>query len=404
MKHKSAIIEVTKGLYTDVQTQCHRRPGPWNEGRKSLMLSDLAQDSVPTVVADDPSAAIALGVARKKAGQPIISTLVCSDSGISLSASIANVEEMTSYDDVNTIMNTTNQFAEFNFIGNNAFSITKPVLEHIVRNPPKNTRLVTESDPVCFAPDHRTTKAWQSIFAGLKSQTGLKAVYYLPDRFFKQYKADGSDGKSAQQITVVLHAERDYQGPIEVYDKNEQLVYIADRSAEFLPRTIEAWNISRLPVIGASWTGKPNVWHNKGGFSRNNEAQARVECKKHMYENDVRIVIPHSNNGTPGKPETWWDDEKLGLHTTTAEALDPGQYLEWNRVVIGFGPDTVSNRATRDSVLSLMKTRYFAIAYQCMAPPAFGGPALEYLLKKFPVDRIWDEQEVANYVRSNTPA
>jgi hypothetical protein len=400
MQNKSAIIEVTKGLYTNVQTECHRRPGPWNEGRKSLMLSDLAQDSVPTVIADDPSAAIALGVARKKASQPIISTLVCSDTGIALSTSIAKIEEMKSHDDVNTIMSTTNQFAEFNFIGNNAFSITKPVLEHIVRNPPKTTRLVTESDPICFVPGHRSTKSWESIFSGLKDKTGLKAVYYLPDRFFKQYKADGSDGKSAQQITVVLHAEKGYQGSIEVYDRDENLVYIADRLAEFLPRTVEAWNISQLPTIGASWTGKPNVWNNVNGYGKNNEDQARQDLTSRMFEQDYRIVIPHQNPGTPGRPETWWADESLGLHTTGAESLDPRQFLEMQRYVMSFG----NNRAQRDSMLSLMKTRYFAIAYQCMAPPAFGGPALEYLLSKFPADRIWDQQEVENYVRSNTSA
>lgn len=400
MKSKSVIIELTKKLYADVQTECHRRPGPWNEGRKSFMLYDLALDSNPTVIADDPSAAIALAVARNKTGQTTNSTLVCSDPGISLTTSIAKVEEMQSYNDVNTIVTTTNQFDEFNFIGNNAFSITRPVLEYIVSNPPKTTRLVTESDPVCFVPDHRSTKSWQSIFSGLKSRTGLKAVYYLPDRFFRQYKADGSDGKSAQQMTVVLHAERGYQGSIEVFDKDENLVYVADRLAEFLPRTVEAWKISLLPTIGASWTGKPNVWNNVNGYGKNNEVQARQDLTSRMFEQDYRIVIPHQNPGTPGRPETWWADESLGLHTTGAESLDPGKFLEMQRYVMSFG----KNRAQRDSMLSLMKTRYFAIAYQCMAPPALGGPALEYLLKKFPADRIWDQQEVENYVRSNTPA
>jgi hypothetical protein len=216
---------------------------------------------------------------------------------------------------------TNNRFQDFNFIGNNAFTITKEVLQMIVDHPPPKTRLVTQSDGVCFAPGHSSTKTWTKIFSGLKDKTGLKKVYYLSDKFFTQYNADGSKGKPAAEITVVLHCERGYDGPIEVYDKNEQLIYVADRLAEFLPRTIEARKISLLPTVRQCWTGKPNVWHNKG-FNRNNEAQARVDCKKYMYENDVRIVVPHSNNGTPGKPETWWADERLGLHTVTAEALD----------------------------------------------------------------------------------
>ena len=413
---KSASIRTAISLYTDVSNirsnpkgrkkdpmAIHRCPAPWNEGLNSLSLSDMV-DSTPTVIADDPSAGVAIAVARYKQGLAPNATLVTSDPSLSSSTSFFQVEQMNSQCDVNTIQMTNNRFQDFNFIGNNAFSITKPILQMIVDNPPPKTRLVTQSDGVCFAPDHQTTKTWVKIFNGLKEKTGLKKVYYLRDRFFTQYNADGSKGKEAQEITVVLHCERGYDGPIEVYDKNEQLIYIADRLAEFLPRTIEARNISLLPTIGQCWTGKPNVWHNKGGYSKANEAQARVDCKKYMYEKDVRIVIPHGNGGTPGKPETWWADERLGLHTVTAEALDPGQFLPMQRVVMGFGLDTVANRATRDSVLSLMKTQYFAKAYQCMAPPAFGGPALEYLLKKFPADRIWDQQEVENYVRSNTPA
>lgn len=404
--NKSAIIKTATSFYTDV-SQCktnkeiHRRPAPWNEGLNSLSLSDMI-DGTPTVVADDPSAGVAIAVARYKKGLAPNATLVTSDPSLNSSTSFFQVEQMSSQCDVNTIQMTNNRFQDFNFIGNNAFSITKEVLQMIVDHPPPKTRLVTQSDGVCFAPDHSSTKTWAKIFDGLKDKTGLKKVYYLSDKFFTQYNADGSKGKPAAEITVVLHCERGYDGTIEVYDKNEQLIYVTDRSAEFLPRTIEARKISLLPIIGQSWTGKPNVWHSNS--RRTDESQARIDNKSKMYENDVRIVIPHSNNGTPGNPDTWWADERLGLHTVTAESLDPGQFLEWNRYVMSFGPDTVANRAKRDSILSLMKTQYFAKAYQCMAPPALGGPALEYLLKKFPADRIWDQQEVENYVRSNTPA
>jgi hypothetical protein len=363
-------------------------------------------DNTPVVVSDDPSAGIAIAALRIKNGVNVNSTLVTSDPSIPLKMSGVpmQIKPMSSQNDVNTIQMTTNQFQDFNFIGNNAFSITPEILQQIIKHPPSLTRLVTESSYASFPAGHSKYKKESELFHGLVESTGLKAVYFLPDKFFTQYKADGTAGDKAQIGTMVIHCERGYNGLIDVYNSQEQLIYQATRTVKCLPRTVEAYNLSRLPELNKSWNGKPSIWNNAGGYSKTNESQARIDLVDRMSENDVRIIIPHQNNGTPGKPETYWPDEKLGLHTTTAEALDPMQYLEWSMFVMSFGKDTTVNRAKRDSILSLMKTRYFAIAYQCMAPSALGGPALEYLLKKFPSDRIWDQEEVKNYVRSNTPA
>ena len=204
--NNSASIRTAISLYTDVSNirnnskggkknplAIHRRPAPWNEGLNSLSLLDMV-DGTPTVVADDPSAGVAIAVARYKQGFEPNATLVTSDPSLSSNTSFFKVEQMTSQCDINTIQMTNNRFQDSNFIGNNAFTITKEVLQMIVDHPPPKTRLVTQSDGVCFAPGHTSTKTWTKIFNGLKDKTGLKRVYYLSDKFFTQYNADGSKG------------------------------------------------------------------------------------------------------------------------------------------------------------------------------------------------------------------
>jgi hypothetical protein len=228
---------------------------------------------------------------------------------------------------------TNNRFQYFNFIGNNAFSITKEVLQMIAEHPPLTTRLITQSDAVCFVPGY--DPEWTDIFNNLKVNTGLEKVHYLSDKFFTQHNTVST------VFRVLLHCTRGYTGPIKVYDTNEQLIYVAERSAEFLPQTVEAHKISLLPTVG-----------------------------------------------------------QVDLHA--AAVHDPRQYLSMYQTTVGFVQDTVADCATRDSLLSLMKTGYFTTAYQSMASTGLGIPVLEYLLKKFPSDCTWDQPEVEHYVQSNS--
>lgn len=396
---KSVIIEVIKNNYGPINVPnklVHRRPGGWNEST-ALSLQNI-NTTIKTLVLDDPSAALAETIREVKLTNDSNVTLLTSDpSMFNLDNGMPiNIVKMRDSTDWETIKKTMNKFKDFQIIGNNAFSITSQIMNQIIENAPLKVKMITQSDVVCFAPGSSSTKKQGLTFEGLKN-IGLKSVYYLGDKYFTQYSASGDSGKKAAEITIVIECEKGYTGLISVFNKDNVLLYTASRDVKFLPRTIEAYNISKMPIkVKKHYNGKATIWHNNG-YNKTTEVDARKNCQDRMHNNDYRVIIPHQNNGTKGSG-TWWDYESLGLHTKTAQTLNPGEWLEWNMYVMSFGND----KTKRDNMITLVTTDYFAKAYQSMGGTALRGPAFTYLISKFPLDRKWTNNKVKQYVRSNT--
>ena len=175
---------------------------------------------------------------------------------------------------------------------------------------------------------------------------------------FVQYSHDGLTKDTAQVSTVVFHTELGYDGDIEIYDSNDNLVYTANRKDSiFLPRTKLSYEASLIKSTTKEWIGYESWSHalDQKGYKKKDITPALIASKEVqdlIMADQYRIEVKHMNNGTPGNG-SFWKQYKVGYQLSSATALNPNVDPTVGTILIGYGQD----KNARDSHLSLMKTK-----------------------------------------------
>jgi hypothetical protein len=382
----------------------HRIPTKWGHSR-GLDLTSIIKNNTEIIVLDDPVCAVQSSLISKHQGYKNNVTLITSDeSNLNFSNIIPNIVQMDDESDVSTIMKYNTMNKDFVFVGNNAFSITYPVLKHICSVNPLQVRQVTESWVFNGMPGGKGSdaKRGQELMDALKS-IGLCKVFYLKNMLFEQYSPDGVSKDKAQVSALVFHTERGYNNRIEVYGPNDNLIYTANRSvAKFLPKSKLSYEAGHMNKVDKAWSGYSAWSHalDQLGYKKADLTPQILSSKQVQdlqFAGQYRIQINHMNNGTPGN-NTFWAEHNVGFQLCTAKAIDPSDTPEYQTIVINYNQDKLK----RDSHLSLIQTREFWEIYQASATAkGLQRPVIEHFLERFPADRTWTSQEVLNYVATN---
>jgi hypothetical protein len=382
----------------------HRVPTKWGYSL-GLDLIGVIKNNTETIVLDDPVCALQSSVISKHQGYKNNVTLITSDeSNLNFSNIVPTIIQMNDEDDFSTIMRYTPMNKDFTVVGNNAFSITYPVLKHICSVAPLHVRLVTESWVFNGMPDGKgaDAKRAQYLLTELKS-IGLRKVFYLKNMLFEQYSPDGVSKDKAQVSALVFHTERDYRDRVEVYGPNDNLIYTADRSvAKFLPKSKLSYEAGHMNKVDKAWVGYSAWSHalDQLGYKKADLTPQILSSKQVQdlqFSGQYRIQINHMNNGTPGN-NTFWTEHNVGFQLCTAKAIDPSDVPEYQTIIINYDQDKLK----RDSHISLIQTKEFWEIYQASATAkGLQRPVIEHFLERFPADRTWTSQEVLNYVAKN---
>lgn len=388
----------------------HRVRTDWNNNGASTYIGDCVQSGVSTMVLDDVTAGIFLQIINHKEQIGGDIEMITSDTEVANSKLFNKTVQMQDCDDKETIGKHMTKNTRQIVVGNNAFSITLPVLNGICDRKPIKIRLVTVSNVMTSIFDSKDSEhqKYSDLFQRLKNECGLKAIYYMPSEFFTQYNPNNVlDVKKAQISTVLIHTEDNYDGPISVYDIKGNQIYLADRKvAKFLPRHSLSYKAGHLDVQHNDITCGPGVLciHKKDYQNAVKSGQFlnylgnRIQNK--IRPNEYGIQVPEMNKGTPGK-NTYWHDFGVGFSLTDTKPLDPNQTPEYMHNYTFFGSGAVG-KLKRDSALSLCNSRNFQLIFQgAQISKNASSIVLKHFLERFPLDRIWDDISIEDYVNAN---
>jgi hypothetical protein len=210
---------------------------------------------------------------------------------------------------------------------------------------------------------------------------GLKTVKHLPLRFFNRVE----DGKldKAQTGIIYVETEKNYAGPITVHCLITNESYIADRDADLLPRSEFAYKVSRKAKYAKSNLPKEKLAQNakiSQLVELNNLYTVEISHYANKYKDSITgefSSLPNANLVMPG--------------------TGTGAFNGYENDHLLYGFNTLLEAQSFQSLLAVPE---FARACIDLAfkKQRVSGPTLKLAAEIFPWDRIWDSQQVINYV------
>ena len=272
--------------------------------------------------------------------------------------------------------------------GNMAFSITHFVIDLFSKKKPSKIQNISGKD---WTVALKNTNSWQhnqpledkEKLLGL----GLKKIIHLPYRYFKQIQ----DGKidQAQVASVYFETEYGYNGDIEVIDMKSGMSYQAKRDSTVFPRDEFSYKFAHMPLV-------KNSLIECGVYHKGNEVDQNLVKGKEL------ITIPHRAGGKGSKADSITGLRSVlqhckSLNQAPTSLLQAQQMNLFDIFVYGF-----DSKIEKDSWLSLCNLEIFTRLEQDLSfkVEKCSWPVLQTLFR-IPLDRIWTEKDLKDYVEIN---
>jgi hypothetical protein len=287
-------------------------------------------------------------------------------------------------------------------MGNLAFSITNELLPSILAQKPKQIKLIIQSSFTTAITGVNGHQKWALIRESLLNSF-LKKIVFLPAKWFEQVDVTGKI-KQAEINAVLFECDQGYNGPIDIECYQTQQIYTAPRSSKWFPRTRDAYKM--LHCYPKMFNHETYYFGADGG---------RVENQK-LISNGYYVAIPHAgdrqakqkqktgrwadNNATPilqfartinTLPSMAATEQQLRTHEPAHQGDRCGTY---DHYVHSF-----ATALERDSFLSLCHSYYFYTTFTdfVFKLSRYSTPAVTQI-PNFPLDRIWDDQQIKKWV------
>lgn len=286
-------------------------------------------------------------------------------------------------------------------MGNLAFSITGEMLPAIIAQDPVKLKLIIQSDFTTAIPGRQGHQDGVKI-RDLLLANGLKKIVYLPAKWFEQID-ENSKIKLADINAVYLEAEKGYNGSIDIECYQTKQTYTAPRSSKCFPRTRDAYKMLHLyPKMRntcINYYGSEQKIKNKNLKANGNyvaiphggDKQAKQKHKTGKWQDNASTPILQFARVIQQLPPANATEQQLRAHEPAHQGDRCGLY---DHFVHSF---TIP--LERDSFLSLCHSYYFYTTFTDFVwkLSRYSAPAFDQI-PNFPLDRIWDDQQIKNWI------